>query len=218
MTSEAVFIQVGALADGFAPHGNLLATASLPAGERFTFYVAGSEPQQLIIEDEQTLSWNGKRAPWRATALRPDILFIDFLDPERDNASVSAVCNLTQRNATLVYGQLPDEAAARLDAFSRVERGLPLTAVEARFVFARRMRSRGRCRALPMRWSACAISTPTARLSAMSTSISTTIFTPGSVWTAWKRGWRMSTAATTCRWRRISICSSGARKSFPRWG
>ncbi|AVR38849.1 TPA: MoaF C-terminal domain-containing protein [Klebsiella quasipneumoniae subsp. similipneumoniae] len=137
MTSEAVFIQVGALADGFAPHGNLLATASLPAGERFTFYVAGSEPQQLIIEDEQTLSWNGKRAPWRATALRPDILFIDFLDPERDNASVSAVCNLTQRNATLVYGQLPDEAAARLDAFSRVERGLPLTAVEARFVFAR---------------------------------------------------------------------------------
>ncbi|PLL97815.1 molybdenum cofactor biosynthesis protein F, partial [Klebsiella pneumoniae] len=87
MTSEAVFIQVGALADGFAPHGNLLATASLPAGENFTFYVAGSEPQQLVIEDEQTLSWNGKRAPWRATALRPDILFIDFLDPERDNAS-----------------------------------------------------------------------------------------------------------------------------------
>ena len=39
--------------------------------------------------------------------------------------------------ATLVYGQLPDEAAARLDAFSRVERGLPLTAVETRFVFAR---------------------------------------------------------------------------------
>ena len=31
MTSEAVFIQVGALADGFAPHGNLLATASLQA-------------------------------------------------------------------------------------------------------------------------------------------------------------------------------------------
>jgi hypothetical protein len=24
MTSEAVFIQVGALADGFAPHGNVL--------------------------------------------------------------------------------------------------------------------------------------------------------------------------------------------------
>ena len=119
MTSEAVFIQVGALADGFAPHGNLLATASLPAGENFTFYVAGSEPQQLVIEDEQTLSWNGKRAPWRATALRPDILFIDFLDPERDNASISAVCNLTQRNATLVYGQLPDEAAARLDAFDQ---------------------------------------------------------------------------------------------------
>lgn len=95
MTSEAVFIQVGALADGFALHGNLLATASLPAGERFTFYAVGSEPQQLIIENDQTLLWNGKRALWRATVLRPDILFIDFLDPERDDASISAVCNLT---------------------------------------------------------------------------------------------------------------------------
>ena len=207
MTSEAVFIQVGALADGFAPHGNLLATASLPAGENFTFFVTGSEPQQLVIEDEQTLSWNGKRAPWRATALRPDILFIDFLDPERDNASISAVCNLTQRNATLVYGQLPDEAAARLDAFSRVEQGLPLTAVEARFVFARLDAQPG---PLP--------GFTDARPSAMSTSISTTIFTPGSVWTAWKRGWRMSIAAITCRWLRISICSSGGRKSSPRWG
>lgn len=63
MTSEAVFIQVGALADGFAPHGNLLATASLPAGERFTFYADGSEPQQLVIENDQTLLWNGNRAP-----------------------------------------------------------------------------------------------------------------------------------------------------------
>lgn len=27
MTSEAVFIQVGALADGFAPHGNVLPRA-----------------------------------------------------------------------------------------------------------------------------------------------------------------------------------------------
>ena len=218
MTSEAVFIQVGALADGFAPHGNLLATASLPAGENFTFYVAGSEPQQLVIEDEQTLSWNGKRAPWRATALRPDILFIDFLDPERDNASISAVCNLTQRNATLVYGQLPDEAAARLDAFSRVEQGLPLTAVETRFVFARLDAQPGPLPGFTTALVGIAISTPIARPSAMSTSISTTIFTPGSVWTAWKRGWRMSIAATMCRWLRISICSSGGRKSFPRWG
>ncbi len=28
----------------------------------------------------------------------------------------------------------------------------------------------------------------------------------------------MSIAATMCRWLRISICSSGGRKSFPRWG
>lgn len=218
MTSEAVFIQVGALADGFAPHGNLLATASLPAGENFTFYVAGSEPQQLVIEDEQTLSWNGKRAPWRATALRPDILFIDFLDPERDNASISAVCNLTQRNATLVYGQLPDEAAARLDAFSRVEQGLPLTAVEARFVFARLDAQPG-----PLPGFTDALIGMRNQYTYSPTERYEHIYLNDNFY-AWQcldgveKGWRMSIAATMCRWLRISICSSGGRKSFPRWG
>ncbi len=42
MTSEAVFIQVGALADGFAPHGNLLATASLPAAKTLPFMSPGA--------------------------------------------------------------------------------------------------------------------------------------------------------------------------------
>lgn len=34
-----------------------------------------------------------------------------------------------------MYGKLPDETQARLDAFSRVEQGLPLTAVEVEFRF-----------------------------------------------------------------------------------
>jgi hypothetical protein len=71
------------------------------------------------------------------TAIRPDVLLIDFLDPGKENASISAVCNLTDNNATLVCGQLPTEQAARLDAFSRVEQGLPLTAVDVHFHFAR---------------------------------------------------------------------------------
>ncbi|ROS02439.1 MoaF C-terminal domain-containing protein [Raoultella terrigena] len=137
MTAEAVFIQVGALADGFAPHGNLLADAALPAGKSLTFSLADGGEQQLVIEDARTLRWNGRPVAWRATAIRPDILFIDFLNPDAENASISAICNLSAGNATLVYGQLPTEPAARLDAFSRVEQGLPLTAVEVTFHFAR---------------------------------------------------------------------------------
>ncbi len=45
------------------------------------------------------------------------------------------MCDRNQGNFTAVYGQLPDEAQTRLDAFSRVEQGLPLTAVEAEFRF-----------------------------------------------------------------------------------
>ncbi len=39
MTSEAGIYPGGR---GFAPHGNLLATASLPAGENFTFMSPGA--------------------------------------------------------------------------------------------------------------------------------------------------------------------------------
>ena len=143
MTSEAVFIQVGALADGFAPHGNVLPVASLPDGKSLTFYLADGARHQLTMADTHTLLWDGQPVSGRVTAIRPDVLFIDFLDPGKENASISAVCNLAQNNATLVYGQLPTEQAARLDAFSRVEQGLPLTAVEARFHFARLNREPG---------------------------------------------------------------------------
>ena len=143
MTSEAVFIQVGALADGFAPHGNVLPVTSLPDGKPLTFYLADGARHQLTMADTHTLLWDGQPVSGRVTAIRPDVLFIDFLDPGKENASISAVCNLAQNNATLVYGQLPTEQAARLDAFSRVEQGLPLTAVEARFHFARLNREQG---------------------------------------------------------------------------
>jgi hypothetical protein len=37
MTSEAVFIQVGALADGFAPHGNLPPPPACPQAKPLPF-------------------------------------------------------------------------------------------------------------------------------------------------------------------------------------
>ena len=136
MTADPLFIQVGALAEGFAPDANILPTSVLPPGTAYDFYTEDSI-HRLRIEDEKNLIWNGRRAAWRATALRPDILFIDFIHPLRKHASLSIVCNLTAQNATLLTGSLPDEAAARLGAFDRVEQNLPLTAVEVEFSFAR---------------------------------------------------------------------------------
>ena len=136
MTADVRFIQVGALAEGFAPDANLLPARAIAPGTEWHFY-SETGAHRLRIEDETTLSWDSRRVPWRATAIRPEILFIDFPHPQRENASITVVCNLAAQNATLVEGRLPTEEAVRLDAFSRVEQGLPLTAVEVDFHFAR---------------------------------------------------------------------------------
>ncbi|HBE9178109.1 TPA: molybdenum cofactor biosynthesis F family protein [Serratia fonticola] len=136
MSSEAVFIQVGALAEGFAPHSNTLAQQDL-AGTTLAFHFAEGETVRCHFNDDQTLLWGDQRVDYRATSIRLGILFIDFLDPQRPNGSVTLVCDRQQGNLTAVYGQLPDESQTRLDAFSRVEQGLPLTAVNAEFRFGR---------------------------------------------------------------------------------
>lgn len=151
MSSEAVFIQVGALAEGFAPHSNTLERQHGLAGTTLTLRFSDGATQRCRFTDEQKLEWGERRSvAYRATSIRPGVLFIDFLDPARANASITLVCDRNQGNFTAVYGQLPDEAQARLDAFSRVEQGLPLTAVEARFASARWMTPTWRHRALPM--------------------------------------------------------------------
>jgi hypothetical protein len=99
-----------------------------------------------------------------------------------------------------------------------VERGLPLTAVEARFVFARLDAQPG-----PLPGFTDALVGMRNQYTYSPTERYEHIYLNDNFY-AWQcldgveKGWRMSIAATMCRWRRISICSSGGRKSFPRWG
>jgi len=137
MSSEAVFIQVGALAEGFAPQSHTLKPQQGLAGRTQIFHFADGETVNCHFCDQQTLFWGTERVGYRATRIRPEILLIDFLDSLRANASITLVCNEQEGNFTAVYGQLPDEPQARLCAFSRVEQGLPLTAVNAEFRFGR---------------------------------------------------------------------------------
>ncbi|MHA7845212.1 MoaF C-terminal domain-containing protein [Serratia sp. D1N4] len=136
MSSEAVFIQVGALAEGFAPHSHTLEQQDL-AGLELAFCFAEGDSVSCHFNNDQTLLWQDRRVDYRATSIRPGILFIDFLDPQRANGSITLVCDRQQGNFTAVYGQLPDEPQVRLDAFSRVEQGLPLTAVNVQLRFGR---------------------------------------------------------------------------------
>lgn len=136
MSSEAVFIQVGALADAFTSRSNILEKQHGLAGKRLTIHFSEGDTLDCQFNDESTLNWGEhQNIAYRATSIRPDIVFIDFFDPARENATITLVGDYQKGGGTLVYGKLPDEAQARLDAFSRVEQGLPLTAVDVEFRF-----------------------------------------------------------------------------------
>jgi len=137
MSHQAVFIQVGALADGFAPDNDALPAYSGLAHQHWAFYFADGDVIHCDFCDSARLSWNlGPLVTYRATSVRAEIILIDFLDPLSANQSISLACDLRQQSCTVVYGRLPDEAQVRQDAFSRVEQGLPLTAVEVNLQFA----------------------------------------------------------------------------------
>lgn len=75
----------------------------------------------------------GGRAPCRVTRLRDGLYFVDYIDTTARATSVSLVIDLDNGVWTSVVGTLPTEADTRIDAFTRVARGLPLTAVDAQF-------------------------------------------------------------------------------------
>ncbi|KAG8153462.1 MoaF C-terminal domain-containing protein [Burkholderia catarinensis] len=135
---DPVFIQVGALADGFAPEANILASVDVLAGHTLslgdaagTWRVYTFEPGALQWRDAAT--GTGGREPCRVTRLRNGLYFVDHIDSAARATSVSLVIDLDHGVWTSVVGTLPTEADTRIDAFTRVARGLPLTGVDAAF-------------------------------------------------------------------------------------
>lgn len=135
---DPVFIQVGALADGFAPEANVLAPVDALVGRTLALGDAAGvwrvhtfEPGALQWRDPATDT--GGRAPCRVTRLRDGLYFVDYIDATARATSVSLVIDLDTGVWTAVVGTLPTEADTRIDAFTRVARGLPLTAVDAQF-------------------------------------------------------------------------------------
>lgn len=136
MTSEAVFIQVGALAEGFAPESHLLAPLDTLAGERLHLFFADGSAILCRFIDGRRLSWGDAPAvSYRATSLRAGVYFVDFIHPQRQGGSITLICDINALSFTAVMGSLPDEKQTRLGAFSRVEQGKALTGVEVEMHF-----------------------------------------------------------------------------------
>lgn len=141
-TQDPIFIQVGDLADGFAPDSNILMNTAALIGQQFTLHFADGTSQHIQIENSQTLSWQASQTtapvstPYRATTLRDGIYFLDFISPIQAASTITLVINQHQQSAVMVVGQLPTEAETRIDMFSRVEKNLPLTPVTTQISFA----------------------------------------------------------------------------------
>jgi hypothetical protein len=149
--SQPVFIQVGALAEGFAPASHILQPVNDLEGHTFalhyddgsasTLHFAG--PQSIEVErmlpGATTPAQPRERRACRVTSVRDGIYFVDclgaderLLDDEGKPrpAATSYVLDVRRHLCTTVTGTLPNEAETHIDAFTRVERGLELTGVQ----------------------------------------------------------------------------------------
>jgi len=138
--NHSEWITVGALADGFAPEAFLLPDADL-AGKTFTLNFSNGWCIEHHFGQEQ-LQWNavdgsfaGSAASYRATSIRPDLYFVDFLKNEDgQDWSASLILDVHEGAFTAVLGCLPDAEALKTGLYARARASQPLTQVEAQFI------------------------------------------------------------------------------------
>jgi len=138
--SNSEWITVGALGDGFAPEAFLLPDAAL-AGQTLTlnFSNGWSIPHRF---EKDLLHWeavdgsSSGSAAYRATSIRENIYFVDFLKHEDgEDWSVSLVLDLNAGAFTAVLGQLPAaDAVKQNNLYTRARASQPLTLVDAQFI------------------------------------------------------------------------------------
>ncbi|NPT55825.1 MoaF C-terminal domain-containing protein [Paraburkholderia elongata] len=141
MTSQPVFIQVGALADGFAPDSHILPPVDDLTGRTLQLEFADGSAETLTFDSAGVLRKASGQFECRVTSVRDGIYFVDYIgggDGSRP-AATSYVLDVKQGLCTVVVGTLPNESEARTDAFTRVERGLELTGVQVQFRHGRIM-------------------------------------------------------------------------------
>ncbi|MBD8168116.1 MoaF C-terminal domain-containing protein [Erwinia persicina] len=131
MSHDVTYIPVGALAECFAPQGNILPMRP-PLQTVLTLYFSSDEAIICQFNPDGTLRWGNQSAiAYRLTSLREGIEFIDFIDNSRSAATLTLVCDHHCGRFTLVCGQLPTPQQAHLSALHRIKLGLPLTGVQA---------------------------------------------------------------------------------------
>jgi MoaF C-terminal domain/MoaF N-terminal domain len=137
MPEKSAWIPVGALGEAFGPDANLLPGTQRLAGTSMTLHLEDGSTSSLQFLDEARLNWRGSPhgfsapAPYRATEIRPGIVCLSVVHPDRAGFAVVAVLDLSRGICTVVLGSLPSRGEANEPLLSRIERGRDLTSVSA---------------------------------------------------------------------------------------
>ncbi|CDT53919.1 Protein moaF [Vibrio coralliirubri] len=138
MNAQTEWVQVDALAEGFAKEANILEHVNDLTGKTFILH-AEDMAISHHFESEKVLTWEvldgvekGAKGQgiYKATCLREGIYFVDFVKEEEFAASASIVLNLAEEKATIVVGQMPSESEAMRPIYQRVKSGELLTSVQ----------------------------------------------------------------------------------------
>lgn len=94
----------------------------------------GSALDYHFESDAQVTDGAGRMVSYRATEIRPGILFLDLVCTERRASTISFALDLDRGICTALEATLPEEAEAKVPLLERVARGAELTSVRAKLL------------------------------------------------------------------------------------
>jgi hypothetical protein len=130
------WISVGDLGEAFGADAdsNALPPSLRLAGKRMTLrFEDGSAVAYEFRSESGLIRGEGSAESYRATEIRPGILFVDLIVADRRASTLSLVLDLDRGICTTLEATLPAEAVAKMPLVERLGRGAELTSVEAKF-------------------------------------------------------------------------------------
>lgn len=135
------WIQVGELVDGFG--GNELEPTAELVGKSVDIHFENGWIINHTFTSDSSLDWEvlegsdkGQQDSdtYRATSLRENVFFVDFIKHSERAMSISLIMDLNRNICTAVIGNLPTEESTNRAVYTRVLEGQDLTPVETVFL------------------------------------------------------------------------------------
>ncbi|NJP05959.1 MAG: hypothetical protein HC837_10225 [Chloroflexaceae bacterium] len=134
---KQLLLAVGDLEDGFIEH-RLPITDKLVDRQFNLFPDSTQEPLLLHFHSPTGLTWSDESSPktYAAFEIRPDVFFIDWLEPDNIRASMSLIVDLVTQEVTSLQSLLPTPLEARQNIYDRIVQHNQMSAVRVTITHA----------------------------------------------------------------------------------